>query len=242
LPNDAEDAALTLPFPQSREKVFFLFRHEYNRIISRVQLLWDENHFADALAEIRKSERDSPAGPFLASLRSEMEQTLGLDFTENESWRPFKLPLFLYPVFLIAVLLAGALLLAFRTSLTDSSGKIKSWKSVWANSVAFVKNVTVPGRNGFIAVFVLIFTLGMVFIFLGESFGNFPQGNAGAPGKTAILRNTPSYRVPDLKGAVNDHFPDGQPVNVRDDKGNWCFAETPDGRSGWVPRESVITY
>jgi len=240
--NDAQDAALPFPFPPEAENVFFLFRGEYKQVSARVQSLWAENHVAEALAEIRKNERDSPAGPFLAPLRREMEHALGLDFTENESWRPFKLPLFFYPLFFIIIFSVGALMYAFRPYLKKSSEKVMPWKSVYTNSITRLKNVTLRRRNGFITVFVLVFALGMVFLFLEDSLENFPTGRAAAPGKTAILRKTVSYRVPDFKGAVNDHFSEGQPANVRDDKGNWCFAETPDGRSGWVPRESVITY
>jgi hypothetical protein len=82
----------------------------------------------------------------------------------------------------------------------------------------------------------------LALIFLGERLGNIPVGSLGARERTAVLRETQAYRVPDLKGAVNSRFSEGQPVIVGDYGLDWCYAETTDGRSGWVPREAVITY
>jgi hypothetical protein len=57
-----------------------------------------------------------------------------------------------------------------------------------------------------------------------------------------VLKETQGYRIPDYKGAISDKFFEGQPASIGDYRGDWCFAETPDGRSGWVPREAVIPY
>jgi SH3-like domain-containing protein len=91
-------------------------------------------------------------------------------------------------------------------------------------------------------IIVCMFFLGLVFVVLSNDQGTFPAANPARSGRIVVLRKTQSYRVPDYKGAVNDWFSEGQPVTVGDFRGDWCFAETLDGRSGWVERESVINY
>ena len=217
----------TLPgaFPESREKVFPLFRREYNRIIAGVQTLWEEGRRAEALAEIRKNERDSLAGPSLVPLRREMEQALSLGFTEDEKWRPLKVPFLFWVILGIFALLAASILLFFRPPAAIQK-----------------KSVTSRRCGGFKTVIVVVLLICLVLVFLEEGLENFPVGRLSSPANAAVLKRSPAYRVPDLKGAVNARFDEGQPVITGDYTGEWCYAESPDGRSGWVPREAVIAY
>jgi len=213
------------PFPSGREKVFFLFQGEYDEIKAKARLLWEENHRAEALAEIRKSERDNLFGPYLVPLRMEIEKIMGLGFTENERWHPFKIPLTVWAFSGFVIFLAVVFLFAFRPQ-----RRIK-WKSA-----VFHRG------NNFFVVIVLVFVVTLGFIFLEESVSKFSFGSSGSTGKTGVLKETQGYRIPDYKGAVSEKFIEGQPASIGDYSGDWCFAETPDGRSGWVPRESVIPY
>ena len=217
-----ENSFRTISFPQTQEKFFFLLQGEYNRITARARALWNEDRRAEALAELRRNERDSLCGPFLVSLRQEIEQELGIVFTGNERWRPLKLPLVFYALFFIAVIAALVFLFILRPRLLIYGKKF------------FLL------RKSFLSVIIIILATGLGIIFLEGSIGDFPAGRS--PGNTAVLKNTYSYRIPDLRGAVNEWFSDGQPVIVGDYSGEWRLAETPDGRSGWVPREAVITY
>ena len=229
---DAETNSMILggaiPFPENQEKRVPFFNREYRRICSRVQTLWDEGRRAEALAEIRRNERDSPAGRYLVSLRSGMEQALGLGYTEDEKWFPMKASLFIWAIVGFMVIFSVSMLMLFRPDLLRK-GKAR-------------KNVTSRRRFGFKAVIVFSFFLGLALIFLGEGIGNIPTGWTRSPGKAAVLRETLAYRVPDAKGAVNARFGEGQPVIVSDSGLDWCSAESPDGRYGWVPREAVINY
>jgi hypothetical protein len=220
----------TLPFPQEREEVFFLWRREYRQVLARTQTLWDENRWAEALAEIRKGERDSPVGPSLAPIRREMEAGLGLGVTEDERWQPFGVSLFSFVVVCLGLVLAAAFLFSLRLHRRENIHDDGN------------KNVTSRRRYGFIFVIVCMFLLGIIFILPEGSAGVFAATNSVRSGRIAVLKRTQSYRVPDYKGAVNDWFSEGQPVTVGDFRGDWCFAETLDGRSGWVERESVINY
>jgi len=222
--------AATLPFPQEREEVFFLWQREYRQVIARVETLWDENRWAEALAEIRKSERDSPVGPSLVSIRREMEADLGLGVTEDERWQPFGFSLFSFVVACLVLVFAAAFFFSLRFHRRENIHDDGN------------KNVTSRRRYGFIFVIVCMFLLGIIFILPEGSAGIFAATNSVRSGRIAVLKRTQSYRVPDYKGAVNDWFNEGQPVTVGDFRGDWCFAETLDGRSGWVERESVINY
>jgi hypothetical protein len=222
--------AAMLPFPLDREEVFFLWQREYRQVIALAQALWDENHRAEALAVIRKGERDSPVGPSLVSTRREMEETLGLGVTEDERWQPFGVSLFSFVVVCLVLVFAAAFLVALRLHRHEN------------NHADGNKNVTSRRRYGFIFVIICMFLLGIIFILPEGSAGIFAATNSVRSGRIAVLKRTQSYRVPDYKGAVNDWFSEGQPVTVGDFRGDWCFAETLDGRSGWVERASVINY
>jgi hypothetical protein len=70
--------------------------------------LWDRAYCAEALAELRRNERDHAAGPLFGALRREAERSLGLSHTAGEKWRPGK-PLlgFCLAFFLLALFTAA---------------------------------------------------------------------------------------------------------------------------------------
>jgi hypothetical protein len=219
-----QESTLPIPFPVSGGKVFFLFQGEYDQIVARAGALWNENQRAEALAELRKNERDSFCGPFLAPLRRELEQGMNLGFTEDESWRPLRIFPVLCAVFFILVIF---LIVSLRVL------RLRPGILVELRQVIFRR------KNSIVKVIVLILAAGAALLFLDERLENFPASRSE---NAAVLKNTQSYRVPDLRGAVNDSFSEGQPVILSAYSEGWCLAETPDGRSGWVRRESVITY
>ena len=229
------------PFPQSRESVFFLVQGEYDRIIADVRALWEENRRSEALAEIRRNERDSLSGPFLLPLRREMELEMGLGFSENEKWRPLRIQLVSYIIFVIAILSVLMFLLGLRPR-SDTIPKLQNspLRDFIRNFVLKLRVVRFFRENAFIRVIVLLLAVGLALIILEESLGTFP-GPASSE-NAVIFRTTQAYRIPDLKGAVNDWFMEGQPVLVDEHRGEWSLAETPDGRSGWVRREQLIIY
>jgi len=231
-----------IPFPETREAVFFFLQSEYDRIIAAVRALWEEGRRAQALAEIRRNERDSLSGPFLVPLRGEMEQALGLGFTENERWRPrsggpVSLPFFVWALLVIAAISAGAFLVFLRTRLGKPGQRNRVPASEPASPI-----VTSRRRGGFRNVIILVFFIGLALIVLEAGWGTVSMRRLTTIRKTAILERTPAHRVPDLNGAINAWFDEGQPVILGTYHLDWCYVESPDGRSGWVPRWAVITY
>jgi hypothetical protein len=204
-------------FPELSEDVFPLFRREYEKIAGNVRILWEDGRYADALALIRKSERDSLSGLALAPLRRNLEQSLGLSFTEDERWRPWHVPAF--PWLVVILLAAGVFVLT---------------KSVWKISV------TSQAQRGYKKVTLLVIAGGLIIFLLLGGAGERMRGAGG--GRTAVLEKTAAYRVPESGGAVNARFSEGQPVDIRSTRGEWVYAESMDGRSGWVPSAAVIPY
>jgi len=227
-PDDISETGLnnhSIVFPGTDEKVFSLIRGEYDRVISHIRDIWNEGHYAQALAEIRKNERDSLAGPSLITVRKEMEYALGLGFTRDEAWRPLKVPL-------VSWVILGILIISFIVFLFVLRPSFKLRKRLLPSGF----------KRGFFPIVVLILLIGLAFIFLEEGITNFSIGRLSAPKNTAVLLSTSAFRVPEYKGAVNTRFSEGQPVIVGDYHGEWCYAESPDGRAGWIPLQAVIIY
>jgi hypothetical protein len=202
-----------LPFPQTH-RPFPFFKVEYGRIVGEVEALWEAGRRAAALAEIRSKERESWAGPDLAALRRQMEQSLGLGVTENEKWRPLNLPVFL----VFGLLLVAAAALLFRARFSGRFSAVTSRKT------GGYKGRIIAAATAVFAVILLI-----------ELTGTRSGGRA-------VLEKTPVYRVPEKEGALNASFGEGQPVNTGLSRGEWVYVESADGRAGWAPAASVIRY
>jgi len=240
------------PGPETSGKVFFMISGEYGRICDRVRFLWEDKRRAEALAEIRRNERDSLCGPLLVPIRREMEQSLGLGFTEDERWRPLKIPLEAWVVLCILILFLGIFLFVFRKRLrirrVGGLSLRARQRAFWRRQNGHpkdelsVKNSSSRFSGSLINIIIVILCIGLVLIFLEEGTGNFLLSRLNSTEKTAVLERTAAYRVPDLMGAVNARFGEGQPVIVGAYHSDWCYAESPDGRSGWVKREAVIGY
>ncbi|AEF81778.1 bacterial SH3 domain family protein [Leadbettera azotonutricia ZAS-9] len=209
---EENDETMKPLFPELSGNVFPLFRKEYEKIAGNVKILWEEGRYASALALIRKNERDSLPGAALAVLRRNLEQSLGFSFTEDERWRPWKVPAFSW---LVVILLAAGVL-------------------VWKISV------TSHTQRGYKKVTLLVVAGGLAILLLLGGLGDRMQHAGG--GRSAVLEKTAAYRVPESGGAVNARFSEGQPVDIRSSRGEWVYAESMDGRSGWIPSAAVIPY
>ncbi|MCL2380657.1 MAG: hypothetical protein FWC64_03570 [Treponema sp.] len=236
LPAEApEHESQRIPFPEPRGTVVFFLQGEYDRIVATVRALWEEDLRAQALAELRGNERDSLAGPLLVSLRRELEQALGLAFTGDERWRPLGVPLFAWVFFAGIGIPAAIALCVFRP-------RFAGRRRFAPLGEAAPSRVTSRRRGGFRNVIVLICFVGLALIVLEEGLGRVSTRRLSPAGRAAVLERTPAYRVPDTRGTVNVWFDEGQPVVVGAYGVDWSYVQSPDGRSGWVPRRAVISY
>jgi hypothetical protein len=71
------------------------FRRGYEKTLKKIQVLWDQERFPEALAEMRRNERDRLGGSRFARLRRSGEALLGLDSAPDEGPRPPFIALFL---------------------------------------------------------------------------------------------------------------------------------------------------
>jgi hypothetical protein len=215
-PADTEDPREPVPpFPEISPRVFPWFRAAYAQVLQTVQTLWNQGQIAEALGELRRNERESPAGPYLADLRREAEHRLGFSRTADEPWRPRAL---------YGVLLAVSLGLFILTAAVGIRSRLIRLKRQTVTSGPS------PGYKGIR----LVMVLSLILVIL-VSFGYRDPGQG-------VLRAAQAYRVPDEGGMVSASFKEGQPVHIRSVADGWVYVESLDGSIGWVPRNKLIWY
>ncbi|GHT68176.1 hypothetical protein FACS1894110_15130 [Spirochaetia bacterium] len=200
-------AAMVIPFPDIQPKAF-------REIRERAEALWNGGRRAEALAELRRNERDHFAGPALLPLRREAERVLGLEQArENEKWRP-------------RVILGAGFLLSL--GLLILSGII----------INIPRTVTTAFSRGYKSILIILFVImGICLYGLGDSARPLLPGSA----QYALVRETEARRVPEPDGAVNVRFKEGERVRVSSGRLNWAYAESSTG-AGWVRIRDIIFY
>jgi hypothetical protein len=212
-------------FPRDPGKVFFPLRREYEALRGAARELWDRGRRAEALALLRRHERDTALGPFLVPLRRASEEALGLPPAADERWRPWKL----LTGALLCVLMAaaGGVLIALcrrRPGAGKREGPGVTLSEPWGYKI--------------IAVFFIIL-LGLAL--LGVSGGMIPLPRSGRTG-ALIPAYLETRRVPDPSGAPAAHFREGESALIRSVADSWVYVESPDGKAGWAPVGMIIPY
>jgi hypothetical protein len=118
-----------IPFPDLPAGVFFLFRHDYEEAAESARTLWEGGLRAEAIASLRRAERDSSAGPALIPLRRALEAALFPGLTADEQWRPRTLLRALCAGSL-TLLLTAVLAFLFRRKSAVTSGLSWGYKSI----------------------------------------------------------------------------------------------------------------
>jgi hypothetical protein len=206
-------------FPQADFNGFPLFKASCQRSFEDAGALWESGRYTEALAGIRLAERDSLSGPFLIPLRRNMEKALGIAFSPDETWRP---GIFITLLFLSGFLCIFSVVLPFiyRYFFSKPGGK---------------KHVTSYLSRGYKlrlcagAVLCAVAFLLTIPVFAGRKYA-------------VVSEAAEARKTPDLESAQNARFREGEAVNARFSFNNWVYAETADGRSGWVNRETLIFY
>jgi hypothetical protein len=191
------------------------WRSKLEEIYYTAKQLWDSGYRIEALAELRRNERDHPAGALLQPIRREAEEKIMLFNTENENrWRRN----FLLILSLLLLLLVIIIPFMFFT-LVKSSFRKKA-----ALLCAIV--ITLAGS----AYLYLFLDSRSVFNMKNSSFG--------------IANETPVRRAADVNTEELFMFREGQPVVVILRAGDWIFVRANDSsnRSGWVLAEKIIFY
>jgi hypothetical protein len=212
--SSAVPAGNALPFPEEGKGFFSRFR-AYRDAAALARERWNQGREGEALAGLRRSERDDPLGFALTPLRREAEHTLGIVNSRDEPW---------YPRTLLAAPALGSLGLFFILGFRFFRPRF------------FKKSGVTPGfSRGYKST-------ALVFILLAgiSLFGFAGRGINRLRGRAVLRHEGAVYQVPG--GTAGTVFPAGQPVSARAEADSWVFVESPGGGSGWTPRDNIITY
>jgi hypothetical protein len=213
-----EEPPVVFPFPEIAAPIFPLFRTDYEQGLASARSFWNEGLIPEALAEMRRNERDNLTGSHFAALRQEAERILGLDLTQDEPWRPRKIALGIFLGSLSLLILTVILPLGKRRLFLSQGKSVTSRLSWGYKSIVIILMVLISS-----ALFVLV-------------------RDHGRENGSAVLRATTAYRVPDAAGGASAYFGEGQPVSIHSVSDAWVYVESFDGRLGWVLRDKVIVY
>jgi len=189
------------------------WRGQCESIYKTARDLWDSGFRAKALAELRRSERDHPAGALLLPIRQEAEKSLGLFNTENEN-RRHKLRLSLSIFFLFLVIIS--LFICFKLKGSSAKKAALLCTIVFAVLASFClyrladSRSVFHGKNSRFGV-TNETPVRRTVDFEGEELFSFREGQP-----VVIMLNSGSW------------------VYVR--------SNDSEGRSGWIPAEAVIFY
>jgi hypothetical protein len=193
------------------------------KIRDRSRALWEEGQAVEALAELRRNERDHPAGFTLKRQRRELEKALGLEQTADELFRP---PLLLVPALVLSLILAAL-------GLTLPGTLPRSRKA--RNAAALGWSFRAAG---------LVFTLIALFCLLRLT-ATLPHAPLSywRAGRQALARDTVVYRAPEDTGMKITRFREGQGLLVYEIQSGWAYAESvTDGRTGWIRTGTYLIY
>jgi hypothetical protein len=213
---------VTAPFPDfvlttpEKSRIRENHRLQCENLYNTAKELWDSGLFAGALAELRRNERDHPAGALLKPIRRQAEENLGLFNAENESRLRRKIlsGLFSFLLFLVIITLFICLF--------------------------FIKKENSLRKKAFLCAVVLSAAGSFFFYRLADSRFVFPRKD----NLYGVTKKTPVRRMADVEGEILFSFREGQPVVILLNSGSWVYVRTNDaaGSSGWIPAEEVEFY
>jgi hypothetical protein len=214
------------PFPDSAPPAGILAGLG-REIRERSRALWEEGQVVEALAELRRNERDHPAGLSLRRLRRDLERSLGLEAEPDERYSPRPL---LIPGLVLSLLLA-ALCLTLPPGLLRP--RISQESPPKRRSGALLRALS------------LFFSVAALFCLFRLIFDRRPSLNyrGGNPPRQALAREAPVHRVPDDRGTEIARFSEGQGLLVYEIREGWAYAESPvNGRAGWIRTGTYLIY
>jgi hypothetical protein len=225
-----------LPFPATAPKPLLPFKAGCESIRNRAKSFWDRGLRVEALAELRRNERDYAGGPALIPLRRDAENILGLSRNGDEIWRP---RLLFLGIFVISTALAAVSLFfgLFPPKKQVTPGPAWCYRVI----EGFKKPAWV--LRGF-AVFFAVPAFFSLRVLGASPLGGLPfPGLAGLP-RPALTREAETFRVPGREGTPVFRFQEGRRVLVRFIRNDWAYAEIPgkEEGGGWVRMEALVFY
>jgi hypothetical protein len=209
------------PFPELESVIrhhlflFRFFRGNFENIYNTAKNLWDRGYCPEALAELRRNERDHPAGLLFALLRKEAEKNLGLASTRDEEQRSIHLVFFI--LCLVLALAAGLVCFQFLPARTG--------KKIGAASI------------------ILCITAGLWCLcrFAGNG-GKLPGHSRSGVVKETGMYHIPDLSAR-AAARLHEGQPVRLP-SVTGKTGSWVWLTTysEDRMTGWVLKEKIVFY
>jgi hypothetical protein len=179
----------------------------------------------EALAELRRHERDHIGGFSLAPRRRELERALNL---EGEADEVFRHPPVLIPALALCLILAALGLTLPALPRPDRRGRGLITRLSRGSSLIFVV----------LALFCLLRLAAP-----RPPEGSLPLSLRGARPRQALARGGPVYRIPEDGGTRIASLRDGQGLLIYEVRGGWAYAVSlRDGSAGWIRAGSYLTY
>jgi hypothetical protein len=207
------------------------------RVLEQSRALWEAGQTVEALAEIRRNERDHPAGFTLSAYRRTLEQALGLEGEPAERYSPRVL---LVPALVLCLLLAalGFTLPAGLVWFQNNRGGRAEKPGHHGNRLSRVP-LRAFRRAGF------FFSAAALLCLLQMGFG-YQSGvhyHDGRSSRRALARETLVYRVPDDQGTGIARLKEGQGLLVYEVQNGWAYAESlVNGLAGWIKAGTYLVY
>ncbi|MCL1993333.1 MAG: hypothetical protein FWG66_10365 [Spirochaetes bacterium] len=217
------DAAFAAPdFPAIDPILYGRFprasaQEEIEALYNLARTLWEDGRQAQALAQLRRGERDHPSGSILIPIRIEAEESLGFFNTNDENRLRRRIPMFFLGLsFFFATILS---LVCF-----------------WFRNSAFIKKAALLGMA--------VFAIAGFFSFY-RVINPLPGERSLRGARYAVATETPVRRAPSYAGEQIYIFRQGQPLVIL--RGNntpwvWAVANEAGGAAGWVPADAVVFY
>lgn len=203
---------------------FKYFRDQLGDIYVKARNMWDNGLYALALAELRRNERNHPAGALLLSVRREAEESLMFFNTGNESR--------LRQIFIFGLLILFLLLVIISIFVCFIFFKRGKFGRDSLKTNVLKKRFFTVKRTGLLCA-VIVTAFGFIYLYRFTDNSRF-----GVTEETAVRRTA------DTSTEELFVFREGQPVIIMLNSGSWVYVRANDtsGNSGWIPAEKVIFY
>jgi hypothetical protein len=210
--------------------LLFLGGRSYRETLKDAAARWEQGSPAEALALLRKGERDLVAGPLLSPVRRSLEKILALGPADDEPRRPLG-------VFLALGIMAVLLLTLFVYRLLLKKGVPLPAKNP---APLFQGDVTSRFSWGYK---IVIFLLSLLAIgaFAGYTAG-VNRGELPLKGRRVLVREGTSFRAPEQGSSEGVYFREGELVRIREAAVSWFYVESNGERAGWVPEGRIVLY
>ncbi|MDR2096244.1 MAG: hypothetical protein LBP76_12135 [Treponema sp.] len=234
--NEPSATSAGTPFPDLPPESL-LFKADYNGTIRKARSLWEADKKTEALAFIRRCERENLSGPLLPPLRRKLENALGIAFSPDEAWRPklLLIPFLISGIALVIIPLILWLLSCYRSRKTPAPSPDSPVNPYFYAKIPYdppKAGVTSKSLRGYIVSFFCGVVLCGIVLYLSSPLSS----NTFSVVREAVTAGL----VPDVNAGESAYFAPGEAVKIRLVAGIWVYAETGDGRSGWVRRDSII--